>query len=232
VTANVVVRVRATSDEVRRALAALPAAACGGAARDGILLRVGTALLGRIKAAFVAKARGGADDAGEQWEPLDPSTVAYGRAGRTRAERQRAGRPSQALTTRQQERWWEVYRRQLARFEGNKGRAAAVAWLVLKGEGATTLFDKYAGRHVEVLRDTGVLFNSLSAGVEGGAAAVGTNVPYAKYHHRGVPGRLPQRRLWPESRRWPESWWRDLREQANQGLLDLAIQILRRSSSK
>jgi hypothetical protein len=57
---------------------------------------------------------------------------------------------------------------------------------------------------LEILRDTGILFNSLSAG---GASSVqrpipwgievGTAVRYAKYHQHGghVPGRPPQRTI-------------------------------------
>lgn len=207
-----------------------------------MMVRCGLAILGRIRHAFVTKARGGTDEAGERWKPLSPKTIAYsktrqrGRGGRTRTERGRPPRPSQALDEKQQERWWEVYRRQLAIYKGDKGHAAAVAWIVLKREGAVTLLDKYGHRQVEILRDTGLLLNSLSPGVHSaeqvlrtgrGEVIVGTNRRGAKAHHTGIPGRLPQRRLWPEPRKWPANWWADIIDQVKQGLLDIAALLIR-----
>ena len=233
------VHVRANRAELQRLLSTLPVRV---AADQTIVTRVGIAILGRIKQAFVVKARGGTDEAGEHWQPLSPKTIAYsrtrqrGRGGRTKAEKKRATHPSQALSAKQQTRWWEVYRQNLAQFHGDKGHAAAVAWIVLKTEGATTLLQKYGGRQVEILRDTGLLLNSLSPGVASphrvfrvgrGEVIVGTNRKGAGAHHRGVPGRLPQRRLWPDPRRWPKSWWQDVTDQVKQGAVDVALEILR-----
>jgi hypothetical protein len=231
------IHVRATRAAIRQALSKVPTEATGGgAAVEAMLMRMGLALLGRIKRAFVAKARGGTDEAGDSWQPLSPRTVAYSRRGRSKAEKKRAARPSQALTAQQQEWWWRVYRRALAAFRGDKGHAAAQAWWVLKKLGATTLLEKYGGRRVEILRDTGLLLNSLSPGYGGpeqvlrtgrGEVVVGTNRKGAAAHHEGVPGRLPQRRLWPEPSRWPASWWRDILEAARGGLIDLTLSVIR-----
>lgn len=234
---------RAAIATVRDALARVPMVARqGGPIADAMMTRCGLAILGRIKQAFVVKARGGTDEAGESWKPLSPKTIAYsktrqrGRGRRTRAEKKREAFPSQALTAKQQKRWWEVYRRQLPIYKGNKGHAAAVAWLALKREGATTLLDKYGHRQVEILRDTGLLLNSLSPGVDSseqvfrvgdGEVVVGTNRKGAIAHHHGIPDRLPQRRLWAEPSHWPRSWWQDVLEQAKQGLLDVAVSLIK-----
>ena len=237
--ADSTVYVAATHAELRRLLSTLPKVA---GASDAVLTVVGLAALGRIRQAFVAKARGGTDEAGDSWAPLSPKTIAYsatrqrGRGGRTKTEKKRASFPSQALNAKQQSRWWEVYRRALAQYRGDRGHAAAVAWLVLKGEGATTLLQKYGGRKVEILRDTGLLLNSLSPGtgsaeqvfrVGGGAVIIGTNRRGAAAHHGGIPGRLPQRRLWPEPNKWPASWWADILDAGKQAVFDLAIQFIR-----
>lgn len=238
-----IVHTRVTYGNARQAITRLPALArAGGPVADAMMVRCGLAILGRIRQSFVVKARGGTDDAGDSWKPLSPKTIAYsrtrqrGRGGRTKAEKSRSNRPSQALTSKQQDRWWEVYRRQLAIRKGNKGHAAAVAWLVLKREGAQTLVDKYGNRQVEILRDTGLLLNSLSPGttssdqvfrVGHGEVVVGTNRKGARSHHRGVPGRLPQRRLWPDPRWWPASWYNDVLDQIRQGLVDLASLIIK-----
>lgn len=237
------VHTRATRDDLRRALQGLPAAAQGGGPiADAMMVRVGMVLLGRIKRAFIVKARGGTDECGEKWQPLSPKTIAYnktrqrGRGGRTKAEKKRNAFPSQALNQKQQDRWWEVYRRQLAIHKGDKRHAAAVAWTVLKREGARTLVDKYGHRQVEILRDTGLLLNSLSPGVassdqvfrvERGAVTVGTNRAGAAAHHNGVPGRLPQRRLWAPPDKWPAEWWRDITDAAKSGMAELAAYLIR-----
>ena len=237
------VHTQTTRPQVRQLVTSLPATArAGGHIADAMMVRAGMALLGRIRAAFVVKARGGTDEAGLSWKPLSPKTIAYGktrqrgRGGRTRAERGRDTHPSQALNQRQQARWWEVYRRQLAIYRGDRGHAAAVAWLVLKREGAQTLVDKYGHRQVEILRDTGLLLNSLSPGIQGGdqvfrvfggGAVVGTNRKGAAAHHRGIPGRLPQRRLWPEPRDWPGSWWRGIIDQIKQGVVDIFLESMK-----
>lgn len=195
---------------------------------------LGRTILHRVSAAFVTKSRGGTDEAGDRWEPLSPKTVAYGRGDRTKGSS--SDRPSQALTAAQRVRWWQVYRQQKARFGGDKGRAARFAWTVVKGMGAVTLFDKYSKRHVEILRDTGGLLDSLTPGKSSacsvfrtypGEVVVGTVRVGAAAHHAGVPGRLPQRRLWPEPKKWPGSWWRDLQLVAVRGALDVAVSLVR-----
>lgn len=88
-------------------------------------------------------------------------------------------------------------------------------------------------RSVETLRDTGILLNSLSPGtnapgqileVERNEVTVGTDVPYAKFHHYGTK-RMPQRRLWPDPNDWPDSWWEDIAEQAREGLMEVVAQL-------
>ena len=236
------IHVRASRAAVRAAILRIPQEVRGtGPIASAVMARVGVVALGHIKQAFIVKSRGGTDEAGDRWVPLSPATVAYsrtrgrGRGGRTRTERAREGRPSQALNSRQQARWWDLYRQGLAIYRGDKGRAAKRAWGILKREGAVTLFERYSGRHAEILRDTGVLLNSLSPGTSPGSVfqpgpgsvTIGTNVPYAAAHHSGVPGRLPQRRLWPEPSRWPAAWWEDMTEQVRDGLVDIVVQLVR-----
>ena len=241
-----VIYVRASRTAIKQALARLPEIArAGGPEAEAMMMRCGLVLLGHIRQAFIVKARGGVDEAGDSWQPLSPKTIAYsktrqrGRGGRTKAEKGRASRPSQALTQKQQDRWWDIYRRQLRIYKGDKGHAAAVAWLILKKEGVQTLVDKYGRRKVEILRDTGLLLNSLSPGVISdnsvfriapGMVIIGTNRKGAVAHHKGIPGKLPQRRLWPPVDKWPDSWWEDIREQAVQGLLEIALSLIKEAS--
>lgn len=233
---------RATRADVRQAMAALPSVARGGGtAATALLTRCAQAVLTRIRAAFIVKMHGGTDEAGDSWPPLSPRTIAARLAKQARGRGQPATRPSSALNAKQSERWWQVYRKQLAIYKGNKSHAAAVAWLVLKREGATTLVDKYGYRKVDILRDTGLLLKSISPGegneatvfrVQPGEAVIGTNRKGAAAHHHGAPSRnLPQRRLWPPPSKWPVSWWIAIGRQAVDGLRDLAVSILKEGST-
>lgn len=181
----------ATHDAIVEAITRLPHEATGGGtAARALMTRIGMTVLSRIKRAFVVKARGGTDDAGDRWAPLAPYTIAM-RGARTKAERARR----------------------------------------MKN------FDKYSNRTVEILRDTGMLLNSLTPGsasphqvfnVGPGSVIIGTNRAGAADHHEGRPERgLPQRRLWPDPRRWPETWRLDILEQAQAGVVDVAAQLLR-----
>lgn len=258
------VYIAASDAAILQALQGLPSAAMGGGAiADTMMTRVGMVLKERIRDAFITKARGGTDEAGESWKPLSKNTIAYSRRHRylegnpqesrvfNRAKKkgwipkskQRAPyAPSFALTDKQNERWWQVFSKYLAIYKGNKGHAAAVAWIILKSEGAHTLMELYGDAKVEILMSTGILFNSFSPGLNGtgkvfavgpGYVIVGTNAPWAAVHHKGSKnGRIPQRRLWPPVNKWPSSWWTDMLEQVWSGITDLAQEIIRKVSNQ
>ncbi len=241
-------------------------------AQRGLLVRLGVALLGRIHTAFIAKARGGTDDCGLRWKPLAPSTIAYGRRhpgvlfpGSRRAPFS----PSWMLTAAQRKRWWALYRgfggsyakgrayhagKAVSAFfginQGHTGWAAARAWNILKAEGARTLIGEYGhATHdingpIEILRDTGLLLNSLSPALPTavgrprevedqvfrlgtGVVKVGTRRKFAIVHHEGR-GSVPQRRLWPAPSSWTSAWWADLAETARSGVIDIIESLLRR----
>lgn len=90
-----------------------------------------------------------------------------------------------------------------------------------------------ANQSVDILRDTGALLNSLTPGYGGsnqlfkaepGSITIGTRREGADKHHEGIPGKLPQRRLWPETSKWPATWWQDIAGQIAQGVAELVIQ--------
>jgi hypothetical protein len=213
----------------------------------GVQLRLGMVALSLIKVAFIMKSRGGTDEAGDRWKPLSPRYIAYGRRHpglkAIRDAARAKGRPGRPLLTDKQDLEWRkifaktfyALRRRLGEREA-KATAAGHAWNVLKASGARTIFAEYSTTEVEILRDTGVLFNSLSPGVDGpsgapnqifntgpGFVVVGTNRKGAAAHHTGT-ARLPQRRLWPDPKRWPQSWWRQLTNQLRDGIVR-AIQL-------
>lgn len=257
--------IKSTSQEMRRRMAVLPAILAGRAPdRHGIgrgfRLRLAVALLEKIKLAFVAKSRGGTDEAGDSWPKLSREYLAYGRrfapgektllklkasnrqGGSVKFGTKAPGGKKGLLTAAQLKRWRKVYAQNLAwlaareSFGEAKAHAAAIAWSDAKKHGAQTKLDVFGSREVEILRDTGILFNSLSPGLltskgpdasysptpnqvvrEGnGEVFVGTNVPYARAHHEGKRTKL--RRLWPAAEKIPATWLNYLLRQASSGL--------------
>lgn len=247
-----VIHVRASRRQVVKILRQLPGAIGGstdsGGYQQATLVRMGLAALDKIQEAFVTKARGGTDEAGDRWKPLSPYTIAARRHPGVPPKASRAAkRPSFMLSAAERKRWWKLYSRNLSRFKGDKAHAAASAWFVLKQEGARTMLSAYGGMNVEILRDTGLLLNSLKPGAPAESAPsspprvpkqvfrigqrdvkIGTNREWAWTHHQGIPGRIPQRRLWPEPGRWPRSWWQAILEQGREGVIDILTYLLTR----
>ncbi len=213
----------------------------------GVFLAVGFAALSSIKDDFIVKSRGGVGADGTVWRPLSRRYLAYGRrfergeqkalkdaAGLGRKHRLAPGDNKGLLSAEQLKRWRKLYAMNLARFIASgmdiraaKARAAQIAWAVSKREGAKTKLEVFGQRVVDILRDTGVLFNSLSPGTLAGSGPwttyskpsgdggdeqifepisngiiVGTNVLYARRMHEMRPivpvGDAPEA--------WREEW--------------------------
>lgn len=207
----------------------------GGELARGFALRLAVVAMGNIKQAFIVKARGGTDEAGDKWKPLAPSTIEKrmrkGKAGLINRRRVKAG--AAVRKAERDVRKAETFRKTLV---GEIRLHAAQQRL----ETAKRKYAEAAGS-IEILKDTGRMYHSLSPSAGGfllpdgrleakpGLAAFGTNVQYAHFHHFGgsKPGRPPQRRLWPETSRWPQTWWEDLREAARTGMKIVSAQLLR-----
>ena len=200
---------------------------------------VGLAALSDIKDDFVRKAKGGTGEDGETWPPLSREYLAYGRrfGGGEKAQLKRDSglgkghRHRGLLSAAQDKRWKVIFASNLKRFAASmplgaaKAKAAQIAWATLKREGAKTKLEVFGGRKVDILRDTGVLLNSISPGrlqTEGGyvppadqifdltesGVVVGTNVKYARRHNRGT-GNMPKRQFLPVNgapQVWVDRW--------------------------
>lgn len=234
--------------EAARIIRALLASLTGQSRLDaarGVFIAIGIAALTEVHQDFIVKARGGVGADGTVWPRLSPKTLAYSRrfgpgeqaslkkaAGLGRGNRLAPGGKSGLLTAAELKEWRKVYGSRLARFavtmplSAAKAKAAAIAWAVMKARGAKTKLEVYGHREHEVLRDTGILANSLSVGivsgdnyqrpsVDGGeqqvftllenGVIIGTNVLYARAHHEGLRG-LPKRPIVPEDGRMPQVW--------------------------
>lgn len=219
---------------------------------------IGLAALYDIKDDFVRKAKGEVGEDGNRWPRLSPKTLAYGRRfgpGEKSALKKAAGlgpgnRNRGLLSAAQDKRWRAIFATSLKRLaismdiSSAKARAAQIAWTVLKREGAKTKLEVFGTREHEILRDTGVLLNSLSPGeinyaggnynppadqifnlIESGVI-VGTNVPYAKTHNRGDQKRgIPKREFLP--RQVPDVWKQRWARVANQAISGIVQSVLR-----
>jgi hypothetical protein len=205
---DTVLRARLTKRSARSAVAGVPKGMTRDDAKDA-LERCATAILVRIYDAFLVKSRGGTDDAGDRWAPLTPSTVA--------ARLRKAGiKPNKRS------------KRPVAKSENDSSPAVRRARAVIKGQSRPPRYDKRdAG--LLILNETGALLDSLSpfsdsphkvVRVDRGQVSIGTNRPGAMAHHHGVPGKLPQRRLWPSPDNWPAHWWRDILDEVVQGVIE------------
>jgi len=211
--------------------------------------RLSNALLSQVQQDFITKSRGGTGRDGIKWAPLKPETIAYSRritkkefkdAGVKRGERG-------VLTPEENRRWKSIYSKNLSRLQIQehlshreaKAIAAKIAWSVLKSQGAKTIIGLFGSRKVDILRDTGLLFRSLSPGLvadqpsteEGqirrfqpGEIIVGTNVK--PWHHPGIPNKLPSRPFWPLDGSIPDAWWAAIQDAALRGLEIAAKQVV------
>lgn len=231
-------------EELRRIIALVPAMASGrvpdaNGIAQAIQARGGVALLSKIQQAFLVKSRGGTDECGIKWPPLKRETIAQRRT--TAAERKQldiGGRRLRGLLTPDQDRQWRgIYAGRLRKGD-TPAEAATLAWGVLKKQGAKTKLEVLGGRQVDILRDTGLMFKSLSPGVadrpsgaqfqvfemKPGEITVGTN--RYPWHHLGIPGRLPARNLWPTDGRLPDSWWKAIAGAMSRGVVQAMIYMI------
>jgi phage gpG-like protein len=237
---------KGTRDQLKRRLRAIRAALSGsgrvrvpGLNPAALVLQraLGVRMLSLVQDAYVVKARGGTDACGITWAKLSPKTIAYSRRHpeltRRRKYAARQGRSSRPLLSAAEDaRWRAIYARELARqrtagHADAEGAAAALAWSVLKREGAQTILGKYGTADVEILRDTGRLLASFSPGsrdnvldVKRGLVRVGTNVVYARTHHEGR-GKIPARPFWPSEGNLPEAWVDELKQVFSQGMTNM-----------
>ena len=254
---------RAEAARIVRATVASLVGAARTEVAQGVFIAVGMAALSDIHADFIRKARGEVGEDGNRWKRLDPKTLAYSRrfgpgeqaalkraAGLGPANRFAPGNGKGLLTAAELKRWRKYYAMHLGRLAARyplaqaKAIAAGIAWNKLKEEGAKTKLEVYGNREHEALRDTGVLFNSLSVGSISGSqyrkpsknggeeqifemlengVVIGTNVAYAKTHNEGDRKRgIPERRFLPKDDQVPDVW---LDRWLNAGMRALSVGI-------
>lgn len=235
--------------EIERIIRALPAMLAGRVPDEhgiaaGFRARLGWAFFSLVAPSFNAKGRGQQDSAGESWPELSAAYLAYQRpvTGRKppKAGGLAPGGKDGFLTPELFRLWRRTYAERLAWFimrmpdDEAKGRAAAIAWIVVKKAGAKTKLEVFgsrkAGSDYQMLVDVGTLRRSILPGVlvnddqvnseyrppqgqeydaQQSRLVVGSTVPYAKYHHHAKNPKR-RRRLWPE--RFPDDWWRQIRD--------------------
>lgn len=244
-----------TRAEATALIASIPAILAGTAAdpfgvANRVKLRAGVALLSEVQQDFITKSRGGRGRDGIQWPALKPETVAQRRV--TAAEKKAAGikgeRVRGYLTPEQDREWRKKFRsvflaaRRDVSAEAARRIAFGAAWKWVKERfGAQTRKELFGGRKVDILRDTGELFRSITPGVEytpsgapgqvfdvtqPGRVVVGTNKK--PWHQHGRPERgLPARPLWPEDGSIPDAWWPGVNDAITTGITEAVAAVLR-----
>lgn len=197
----------------------------------GFLLSIGVAALSDIRVAFDIKKHGGTDAMGITWPPLAPATIARRRVGSKDNANDEAIKERQRIVDREYRKEYEKLRARLSismTAEEARKRARQIAGMRATKQTGRTKVDVLGNRKVEILKDIGVLYNSLGPGeltISGGTATytqedsqhimeiqpgtviVGTNVFYAGTHQRGTP-HVPRRQFLPDNEgEVPESWW-------------------------
>lgn len=230
---------KGSRDDLRQLLRSLPAILAGKAPdplkiAHGLQLRLGVALLSKVQQAFVVKSRGGTGDDGITWRKMKPQSIAQRRSTKQELRQLGAGgkRVRGLLTPAEDRKWRAIFAATKARLMAKFGlsdheasaKAAQLAWSILKSQGAKTKLAVLGSRQVDMCRDTGIYFRSLSPGVDDrpsgaadqvfetppGRVIVGTNVPYAERQHQMRP-------LWPAGGQLPASWWQHLAKVAVRG---------------
>ena len=181
-------------------------------------------LLLEVRRAFLQKSRGGADDGGNKWKPLADSTI----------ERRLKNRGPMDSADKARLR---MFLRSLTGSERKKQQT----YRELVAQRAAQRYRRKASGGVEILRDTGVLLNSISPKRPGevpvggifrvrpGAIEVGSSVPYFQPHQQGGgprKDRPPQRRIFWD--RIPASVWSVLLRKANARLARMTAEYIGR----
>lgn len=194
-------------------------------------LRIATVIMSNLRQAYIVKAQHGTDEAGLKWPELSPRTIA---ARLARVKSTRKFHEDVVAANRR----FRLARQRLQDVPGDAARRLEHTRAANELVRASKKL-REAGENMEILRDTGRLFNSLSPGVKGdlmsdgilevspGQATFGTNVEYAERHHLGDPStHLPQRRLWAEPQAWPDIWWKDIGEAVATGIAEIVRVVL------
>lgn len=220
----------------------------------GFMLTLGFAALTDIKEAYDVKMAGGTDDMGIRWPPLAPATIAARKVGAKDRESAKAIRVREGIRERATKKALERFRMSLPEKEARR-RAKIVGGLKATRQTGATKLQTLGGRTVEILRDIGVLRNSLSPGrltgsgsslsytkpsgdggseqifqLGAGEVIVGSNVIYFRTHQRGDRKRnIPQRKVLPDAETpVPQAWWDRWQALANKSLVVGAELLYRR----
>lgn len=171
------------------------------------LIKLGNALLGKIREAFITKSTGGTDEAGDRWVPLSPKTV------QARMRQHQSGtKTKKRLSKKDLEEGDSPARRRIKSIIRGKPRI-----LVNTGKLLESLSPNSKSKY-QILD------------VATGSVIIGTSYPGAMTHHHGSYSKnIPQRRLWPPINKWPDSWWKEIKDKLKDMVIDTLIDNLRSS---
>jgi hypothetical protein len=193
---------------------------------NGVYGAIGLQALSDIKADYVRKSGGGTGEDGVKWKPLSPVTIAKRRLQGNNALSK--GEERKRLKQRLELALYARLSASLPPADAIK-EAKRQASEIIKAKDQKRINILLKEEKVKILRDTGVLLNSLSPGVMRGQSGyakprgdggddqvfyfmragviVGTNVPYAGVHQYGSEKQnIPARPFLPPPDATPQIW--------------------------
>jgi len=192
-----------------------------------ILWQFGATYLRCAREDFAVKSQGGTGRDGVFWPDLSPAT----KAARVGTHKKQGERPRGLLTESQDKRWRGIFASMKAKTDD--ATAAALAWHILKAEGAKTMKEEYASASLPILLHNGRLAGSLIPGnpenilkVGNGQVTVGSEVPYFGAHQKGVPSKnLPKRQIFPD--KIPDEWAQEMLKDVLPLLEGMIVELVR-----
>ena len=129
----------------------------------GLATVLGFAALSSIKDAFIIKSRGGTDEMGIKWPPLSPATIAARKVSREEEKSSPDIKDRQAVARREEKKRMRTLPPGM---NPKEARAIARRYGQIKAtrETGRKKIEVLGFRQVNILRDTGKMFNSLQPG--------------------------------------------------------------------
>ena len=218
------IKTRSSAEQVKATVGSLPLKLLGGGRfSEHVLTCIGLAVLADIQREFVIASRGGSNAYGLKWPPLKPETIANRRVGPKDIRNDPDVKAREQIRKREFRKMFRRFKQSLPESEARAAANRAAGQMATKLTGQTKV-QTLGHRQVDMLRDTAILVNSLSAArpkpaafdsysatedqlfnVEASAVTVGTTVPYAAVHNFGYPpGNIPARQFIPRPEQIPQ----------------------------
>ena len=172
-----------------------------------VAFRMANALLSQVVQDFITLSRGGVSRDGRQWAPLAPATIQRRLRKAMKAARinlrRRRGQPPPEIPA-------HLTQFDIGRDTGRMLRSLAAA-----------VVEEFAPTNPDTVMT-----------VQGATIAVGTNVVYAEWFHKGRPGKQPARPIVPADGVIPAAWWPAIMAAGIRGIRAAVVYMVQQESGR